>query len=208
MKRLSRRFLCQIFCQIFSHSARRTSKIRKRPPILDQQSFVRMFNSAPDPWQSGDQTVRLLRPLARRALMTLRPFLVLMRVRKPWTSLRWRFLGWKVLFMVVSSVKTRPRWWGLFWSQNGDRLAIQQYIAHYPLLSSIFFAFQQTFFKTGCEKSFNFFTHSPWKTFLPPYLVADLGVGHKPCRRTQVRLFLCIINYIIECRRREIFVVY
>ena len=98
--------------------------------------------------------------------------------------------------------------WGLDRSQIGDRLAIQQYIAHYPLLSSIFFAFQQTFFKTGCEKSFNFFTHSPWKTFLPPYLVADLGVGHKPCRRTQVRLFLCIINYIIECRRREIFVVY
>ena len=28
-------------------------------------------------------TVRLLRPFARRALMTLRPFLVLMRVRKP-----------------------------------------------------------------------------------------------------------------------------
>ena len=36
---------------------------------------------------------------------------------------------------------------GYFWSQIGDRLAIQQYIAHYPLLSSIFFAFQQTFLK-------------------------------------------------------------
>ena len=27
---------------------------------------------------------------------------------------------------------------GYFWSQIGDRLAIQQYIAHYPLLSSVF----------------------------------------------------------------------
>ena len=34
---------------------------------------------------------------------------------------------------------------GYFWSQIGDRLAIQQYIAHYGLLSSIFFAFLQTF---------------------------------------------------------------
>ena len=97
---------------------------------------------------------------------------------------------------------------GYFWSQIGDRLAIQQYIAHYPLLSSIFFAFQQTFFKTGCEKSFNFFTLAPWKTFLPPYLVANFSLGHKPRGGAKVRLFLCIINYIIEYRRREIFVVY
>ena len=34
---------------------------------------------------------------------------------------------------------------GYFWSQNGDRLAIQQYIAQYGVLSSIFFAFLQTF---------------------------------------------------------------
>ena len=77
-----------------------------------------------------------------------------------------------------------------------------------PLLSSIFFAFQQTFFKTGCEKSFNFFTLLPWKTFFPPYLVAIFPLGHKPRGGAKVRLFLCIINYIIEYRRREIFVVY
>ena len=34
---------------------------------------------------------------------------------------------------------------GYFWSQIGDRLAIQQYIAQYGVLSSIFFAFLQTF---------------------------------------------------------------
>ena len=50
-----------------------------------------------------DQTVRLLRPLARRRAMTLRPFLVAMRFRKPWTRLRWRFLGWKVRFIFHSS---------------------------------------------------------------------------------------------------------
>ena len=49
------------------------------------------------------QTVRLLRPLARRRAMTLRPFLVAMRFRKPWTRLRWRFLGWKVRFIFHSS---------------------------------------------------------------------------------------------------------
>ena len=97
---------------------------------------------------------------------------------------------------------------GYFWSQIGDRLAVQQYIAHYPLLSSVFFTFQQTFFKFLCEKAFNFFTGSPWKTFLPPYLVPQNRLGHKSREGTMERLFLCIINYIIEYRRREIFVVY
>ena len=50
--------------------------------------------------------------------------------------------------------------------------------------------------------------HSPWKTFLPPYLVAKNRLGHKSREGTMERLFLCIINYIIEYRRREIFVVY
>ena len=37
-----------------------------------------------------------LRPRWRRAARTRRPFLVDIRARKPWTLLRWRFLGWKV----------------------------------------------------------------------------------------------------------------
>ena len=57
---------------------------------------------------------------------------------------------------------------GYFWSQNGDRLAIQQYIAQYGVLSSIFLLS----FKLFCEKIFNFFTILPWKTLLPQDIVA------------------------------------
>lgn len=39
------------------------------------------------------QALRRVRPLARRALNTLRPPLVLMRARNPWTRLRLRVLG-------------------------------------------------------------------------------------------------------------------
>ena len=105
-----------------------------------------------------DQTVRLLRPLARRALMTLRPFLVLMRVRKPWTSLRWRFLGWKVLFMVVSSVKTRPRWWGISGPKMGTGLQFNS-ISHSM-------AFCQAFFAVFC-KLFSDFSVKSFSTFSP-----------------------------------------
>ena len=41
-----------------------------------------------------DQTVSLSRPLNIRRLITARPDLVLMRILKPWTRLRRRFLGW------------------------------------------------------------------------------------------------------------------
>ena len=41
-----------------------------------------------------DQTVRRCRPLARRALMTKRPFLVAIRARNPWVRLRRNSLGW------------------------------------------------------------------------------------------------------------------
>lgn len=41
------------------------------------------------------------RPLARRARTTLRPFLLLMRFKKPCTPLRWRFLGWNVRFILL-----------------------------------------------------------------------------------------------------------
>ena len=39
-----------------------------------------------------------MRPLARRALRTARPALVLIRLRKPCLRFRFRLLGWKVLF--------------------------------------------------------------------------------------------------------------
>lgn len=38
-------------------------------------------------------------PLRRRLLSTWRPFLVLMRLRKPWTFWRLRLFGWYVLFI-------------------------------------------------------------------------------------------------------------
>src|SRR5690606_17781819 len=40
------------------------------------------------------QTARRARPLARRALMTLRPPLVFMRTRKPWVRARRVLEGW------------------------------------------------------------------------------------------------------------------
>ncbi len=46
-----------------------------------------------------DETVRRLRPLARRRLSTSRPFFVLIRTRNPWVRLRLRRLGWNVRFM-------------------------------------------------------------------------------------------------------------
>ena len=51
------------------------------------------------PPDQEDETVRRLRPLARRRLSTSRPFFVLIRTRNPWVRLRLRRLGWNVRFM-------------------------------------------------------------------------------------------------------------
>jgi len=59
-------------------------------------------------------TANLLRPFARRALITLRPFLVFMRVRKPCVRLRGVLCGWYVLFIMF------PWFWALMalnWTQ-------------------------------------------------------------------------------------------
>ena len=61
----------------------------------------------------GNQTtVRRLRPLRRRARMTLRPPLVAMRARNPCWRLRVRLEGWKVRFMAFRrKVRLdRPPW--------------------------------------------------------------------------------------------------
>ena len=47
----------------------------------------------------SSETVRLWRPFLRRAANTLRPFLLLMRVRNPCLLTRLRFEGWYVLFI-------------------------------------------------------------------------------------------------------------
>ena len=51
------------------------------------------------------QTVRRLRPRARRRAKTLRPAVVDMRFRKPCSRNRCRFLGWCVRFMSIAPVR-------------------------------------------------------------------------------------------------------
>ncbi len=53
-----------------------------------------------------DETVRRLRPLARRRFRTSRPFFVLMRTKKPCVRLRRRRFGWNVRFMVFDPLRT------------------------------------------------------------------------------------------------------
>ena len=199
--------MCQIFCQIFSHSARRTSKIRKRPPILISSLLCACSILRRTPGKVGSDG-QALAALSTASIDDLAAVLGAHAGQKAMNFLAMTLLGLKSSLHGCILRKNSSPVMGYFWSQIGDRLAIQQYIAHYPLLSSVFFTFQQTFFKFLCEKAFNFFTGSPWKTFLPPYLVAKNRLGHKSREGTMDRLFLCIINYIIEYRRREIFVVY
>ncbi len=59
MKRLSGAF---VPTYKFLNIPRRTSKIRKKTATQDQQSFCAYMFTSWDPWQSGDYTVRLLRP--------------------------------------------------------------------------------------------------------------------------------------------------
>ena len=54
------------------------------------------------------QTVRRLRPLARRRARTARPFLVAMRARKPWVRFCLMVLGWKVRFMICDPICSSP----------------------------------------------------------------------------------------------------
>ena len=48
----------------------------------------------------ADYRARTWRPLARRRFNTNRPFLVFIRLRKPWVFARRRLLGWTVRFIV------------------------------------------------------------------------------------------------------------
>jgi hypothetical protein len=49
-----------------------------------------------------EETVRRLRPLARRRFRTSRPFFVAMRTRNPCVRLRRRRFGWKVTLIIGS----------------------------------------------------------------------------------------------------------
>ena len=52
-------------------------------------------------------TVSRLRPLARRRFRTSRPFLVLIRTRKPCAFFRWRLFGWNVRLPFMTSLRER-----------------------------------------------------------------------------------------------------
>ncbi|MEY5043182.1 MAG: hypothetical protein RJA19_409 [Bacteroidota bacterium] len=58
-------------------------------------------------WRRSELTVSFLRPLRRRALRTLRPLAVDMRLRKPCLLRRFRTEGWKVLFIFERIVPLR-----------------------------------------------------------------------------------------------------
>jgi hypothetical protein len=64
------------------------------PTIVDETELARPRQT--HRFRKGEpaQTVSRLRPLRRRALRTLRPFLVRIRARKPWTFLRRLLCGW------------------------------------------------------------------------------------------------------------------
>ena len=81
--------------------------------------FIRFGDGLPDsclqylkslPWPPESYTVRRLRPLARLRLITLRPFFVAMRFRKPCFLARLILLGWYVRFInhLQSVVMARP----------------------------------------------------------------------------------------------------
>ena len=57
-------------------------------------------------------TVRRFRPFARRRFRTIRPFLVLIRTRKPCARRRRRLFGWNVRlpFIVCSGAGRLPVW--------------------------------------------------------------------------------------------------
>jgi hypothetical protein len=53
---------------------------------------------------ASSETVNFLRPFLRRAARTLRPFAVLIRLRKPCLFLRLRNEGWNVRFILYSFI--------------------------------------------------------------------------------------------------------
>jgi hypothetical protein len=85
------------------NSPRRLTRraFEKRCPVMDGWHLPARGSGAPVRRRSySDDTVSRLRPFARRRFRTSRPFLVLMRTRKPCVRLRRRRFGWNVRFMM------------------------------------------------------------------------------------------------------------
>ena len=72
---------------------------RRELPTMTQTRIRPKRFGQRESWCDQDETVRRLRPFARRRLSTVRPFLVRIRTRKPCVRRRRRRLGWKVRFM-------------------------------------------------------------------------------------------------------------
>ncbi len=87
--------------------------------------------------------------------------------------------------------------WGLSGPKLGTGLQFNSISHTIPFCQAFFSLSCKLFSNFFVKKLFNFFTGSPWKTFLLPYLVAQNRLGHKSREGTMERLFLCIINYII-----------
>jgi hypothetical protein len=71
------------------------------------------YRVGPSPTRLGggdyvDETVRRLRPLARRRFKTCRPFLVAMRTRNPCVLLRRRRFGWNVRLPFMIQLPRQP----------------------------------------------------------------------------------------------------
>lgn len=79
-------------------AGRHCKRVDRRPTGSSRQPR----RAGPGP-EAYDETVRRLRPLARRRLRTSRPFFVLMRTRNPCVRLRRRRFGWNVRFMMSDS---------------------------------------------------------------------------------------------------------
>ena len=69
-------------------------------PLADPAGLAEALGHAEGFFLNGyeDETVSRLRPFARRRLRTSRPFLVLIRTRKPCVRLRCLVFGWNVRF--------------------------------------------------------------------------------------------------------------
>ena len=82
----------------------RQERVGPHRPVLHERREIRRTGEHHEagrrPAALDDQADRRLRPRARRAARTRRPPAVFMRARKPCSLARWRFLGWKVCFIV------------------------------------------------------------------------------------------------------------
>jgi hypothetical protein len=91
------RYRAAVRCDKERHEARRNPHASRVRPFEVRSAANSLGRREPERSKHGfycsSETVSLLRPLARRRLSTIRPFLVAMRTLKPWVFLRRRVFG-------------------------------------------------------------------------------------------------------------------